>query len=322
MAKGHGVHTAYIELTTALKKLPGVEVIVNTSGKADITHLHTVGGYALYRLLFDRSKKVVSAHIVPASLVGSLVGARLWLPLASIYLRWFYNRADLVFAVSDETKRVLLKLGVKRPIEVVYNVIDTKRYSTTRNDKKKAREALGIAEDAWLVIGAGQVQPRKRIDSFISAASQLPAMQFLWVGGMPFGKLAAENRSMQQYIDNAPANTSFTGVVELEEMKRYYHAADVFWLPSEQETFGLVVVEAAAAGLPVVLRNIPDYTETFAEDALLVNEADTVGMLKMLRSDNEFYTQARSQAERIARRYDASSGAKRVTTLYKTLLEK
>ena len=320
MAKGHGVHTAYIELTNALKKRSDVTVTVNKRAHADVTHLHTVGAYALYRLLFDRSKKVISAHIVPASLVGSLVGAQLWAPLAKLYLRWFYNRADLVFAVSDETKRVLLDMGVKKPIEVVYNVIDTTRYATKPSDKAAARKELGIKEDEWVVIGAGQVQPRKRIDSFVGAASQLPQMQFIWVGGMPFGKLAAENAAMQRMIDSPPPNVTFTGVVELDAMKQYYQAADVFWLPSEQETFGLVVVEAAAAGLPVVLRDIPDYAETFASDALLVREEATVGMLEMLQTDTGFYAQAKSHAARIAERYDAQAGAKRIIELYRSLL--
>lgn len=320
MTKGHGVHTAYIELTNALKQRPDVTVAVNKRAPADITHLHTVGVYALYRLLFDRSKKVISAHIVPASLVGSLVGAQLWAPLAKAYLRWFYNRADLVFAVSDETKRVLLAMGVKKPIEVVYNVIDTTRYATTPADRATARQALGIKDDAWVVIGAGQVQPRKRLDSFVGVASQLPDMQFMWVGGMPFGKLAAENVAMQRLIDSPSPNVTFTGGVELDEMKQYYQAADVFWLPSEQETFGLVVVEAAAAGLPIVLRDIPDYAETFANAALLVRDEDTAGMLEMLRTDAEFYAQAKMHASRIADRYDSSAGAKRTIDLYQSLL--
>lgn len=320
MTKGHGVHTAYIELTNALKQRPDVSVAVNKKGPADITHLHTVGAYALYRLLFDRSQKVVSAHIVPASLVGSLVGARFWAPLAKLYLRWFYNRADLVFAVSDETKRVLVDLGVKKPIEIVYNVIDTSRYATTPADKQAARDTLGITRDAWVVIGAGQVQPRKRLDSFVGVASQLPDMQFMWVGGMPFGKLAAENSAMQRLIDSSSPNVTFTGGVELDEMKQYYQAADVFWLPSEQETFGLVVVEAAAAGLPIVLRDIPDYAETFANAALLVRDEDTAGMLEMLQTDEAFYTQAKARAASIAERYDAKAGAERVIGIYSSLL--
>ena len=318
--QGHGVHTAYVELTNALKKRDDVEVVVNQFGKTDITHLHTVGLYALRHLLSGSSKKVVSAHIVPGSLVGSLIGAKLWLPLASLYLKWFYNRADMLFAVSDETKRSLEKLGVTKPIEIVYNLVDTSRYETTPADKAAARRALGIAEDAWVVVGSGQVQPRKRVDDFVAAAKELPDMRFIWVGGMPFGKLAADHGAMQQMIETAPENFTCTGVVEHEAVRQYYQAADVFWLPSEQETFGLVVVEAAAAGLPVVLRDIPDYAETFANDALLCTPEQTTGMLSMLRDDPKFYAEARRQASEIAKRFDSVAGADHVTEIYKKLL--
>lgn len=318
--QGHGVHTAYKELTTALERRDDCEVVVNRSGPADITHLHTVGIYALRRLLFDRSKKVVSAHIVPASLVGSLVGASLWLPLARLYLRWFYNRADLVFAVSDETRRELLRLGVRKPIEIVYNLIDTTQYATKLDDKVAARRALGIDTDSWVVIGAGQVQPRKRVDDFVAAGTKLPEMRFLWVGGMPFGKLAAGHGAMQRMMETAPQNVSFTGVVDHAAVRHYYQAADVFWLPSEQETFGLVVVEAAAAGLPVVLRNIPDYAETFADDALLCSPDEVVQVLRRLRDDPQFYETSRSRAAHIAARFDTGAGAERVVALYQRLL--
>lgn len=319
--KGHGVHTAYVELTNALKKLEGVEVVVNRRGAADVTHLHTVGLYSLVRLLSDRSKKVVSAHIVPASLVGSLVGANLWLPLARVYLRWFYNRADMVFAVSDETKRELESLGVKKPIEVVYNLIDTSNYTSTADDKVQAREKLNLAANGWVVVGAGQVQPRKRVDDFVAVARELPDMHFIWVGGMPFGKLAADHSDMQRLIDTAPANVTFTGVIDHADVKAYYQAADVFWLPSEQETFGLVVVEAAATGLPVVLRDIPDYTETFAQDALLVKPEKVVDTLNALRNDTAFYIASRTSAEKIAKRYDSVEGARNVFTIYSKLVE-
>ena len=319
--QGHGVHTAYVELTNALKKRDDVEVTVNQFAKSDITHLHTVGLYALRHLLFGSSKKVVSAHIVPDSLVGSLVGARLWLPLAKLYLRWFYNRADLLFAVSDETKRSLEKLGVVKPIEIAYNLIDTSHYETAPSDKITARKKLGIAEDAWVVVGSGQVQPRKRVDGFVLAARELPEMNFIWVGGMPFGKLAADHTAMQHMIDAAPDNFHCTGVVEHKAVKQYYQAADVFWLPSEQETFGLVVVEAAAAGLPVVLRDIQDYDETFRGCAVMVAEDEVVPALEHLRHDKKAYEEAQKLSVKIAKRFDSVAGAKRVVASYEKLLK-
>ena len=318
--QGHGVHTAYVELTNALKKLSDVEVVVNQRGPADITHLHTVGIYALRRLLWDKNKKVVSAHILPASLVGSLVGAKVWLPLAKAYLRWFYNKADLVFAVSDETRRGLQKMGVKKPIEIVYNTIDTGRYLTTPADKAAARTELKIAPDAWVVVGAGQVQPRKRLDSFIAASRQLPDVQFVWVGGMPFGRLAADHAGMERLIAQAPPNFTCTGVIDHVDVKRYYQASNVFWLPSEQETFGLVVVEAAAAGLPVILRDIPDYAETFATDAILTDDAHVSEHITTLRDDQAAYAKAIEHASRIAKRYDSLNGAVQVRETYDKLL--
>lgn len=319
--QGHGVHTAYVELTNALKKL-GCDVETNTWREADLTHIHTVGTYALRHLLLRPGKKIVSAHVVPDSFVGSLVGAKLWLPFARVYLRWFYNRADVIFAVSDETKRELVALGVKKPIEIVYNLIDTSRYRTTAADKIAARKNLGIAKDTWVLVGAGQVQPRKRIDSFIETAKKLPDMQFVWVGGMPFGKLAAEHKRMAEMIETAPENFSCTGVVKLEDVKQYYQAADAFWLPSEQETFGLVVVEAAAAGLPVVLRDIPDYNETFRDGAVMVTDETVSSALERLRTDTSFYERQRKLAkERIVVRFDSVEGAKRVEKIYEELLK-
>ncbi|HET7630284.1 MAG TPA: glycosyltransferase, partial [Candidatus Saccharimonadales bacterium] len=319
--KGHGVHTAYLEHVNSLKKLKDITVQVNKLGVADITHIHTVGAYSLLHLLFGGGKKVVSAHVVPASFVGSLVLAKWWLPLAKLYLRWFYNRADLVLAVSDETKRELVRLGVKKPIEIMYNSIDTAVYKKTAQGRKAARAKLGLHASDWLVVGAGQVQPRKRIDSFVVAAKRLPDMKFTWVGGMPFKRVAADYDKMNRLMKAAPANANFTGVIELEAVKDYYHAADAFLLPSSQETFGLVVIEAAASGLPVVVRDIQDYDETFkGYVSMFKNDKELVSRLQELRNDsNHFSAQVKLSAQ-LAERYDSKAAAERLVDLYTSLI--
>lgn len=314
--KGHGVHTAFIETVNALKKRPGVEVKVNSFGSTDITHVHTIGLYSLSFLLFNSGRKVVSAHIVPDSLIGSLIGAKFWLPLARVYLRWFYNRAHMVLAVSDSTKRELRAMGVKRPIKILYNMVDTDNYATSPQERARMRKKLKIADTAWVVVGNGQVQPRKRVDSFLAAARACPDMQFIWVGGMPFGKLAAENSAMKQMFVDAPGNVHLTGVIELEAVRQYYAAADVFWLPSSQETFGLVVVEAAASGLPVMLRDIPDYKETFGDCALMETDETFVTTLKRLRDDKTYYEHAAKRSANIAKKYGSERGVERLLELY------
>ena len=98
--QGHGVHTAYKEITGALKKQPVVDIAINTNRPADIVHVQTVGMYALGRLLRKNGKKIVSAHLVPDSFIGSLRAAKYWKPVGKLWLKFFYGRADLVLACS------------------------------------------------------------------------------------------------------------------------------------------------------------------------------------------------------------------------------
>ena len=63
--QGHGVHTAYKEITGALEKQPAIDIAINTNRSADIVHVQIVGMYALGQLLRKNSKKIVSAHLVP-----------------------------------------------------------------------------------------------------------------------------------------------------------------------------------------------------------------------------------------------------------------
>lgn len=208
------MHTAFVEMTNALKDRDDIDIAVNKARlDADIVHVQTTGLYSMKKMRQSGGKKVVSAHVVPASFIGSIKGAKLLEPLARAYLRWFYNKADLVLAVSDYTKNELEKIGVKKPISILYNTIDTAKYANSPAKKKSARQKLGISNDAFVVVGSGQVQPRKRVDVFFDMAEKMPDVEFVWVGGVPFGVIAAENGAMQRMMNNPPKNLKFTGVI-------------------------------------------------------------------------------------------------------------
>lgn len=319
--QGHGVHSAYIEMARALKKRVDADIRVNTDRPVDITHIQTMGTYALPRLLWGSGKKVVSAHLVPDSFIGSLALARVWRGLATWYLKSFYNRADLLLAVSDETRDDLEKIGVTKPIKIFYNFVDASQYHTTTQDRRQARRKLKVAENDFVVVGSGQVQPRKRVDEFIELAHKLPNVKFIWVGGMPFGKVAADYEKMRKMIDNAPTNVMITGVIPLEQVRKYYQAADVFILPSQQETFGMVVVEAAATGLPVILRDIPDYDATFRDAAIVVDGSKFAEEIVHLRDDPKYYAAAVENSKVIAKRFGSERGAELLMEHYRSLLD-
>jgi len=319
--KGHGVHTAYIEITEALRRRPDIDIAVNTDRPADITHIQTMGLYALRRLLFGPGKKVVSAHLVPDSFIGSLRGASYWKFIGRLWLKYFYSHADLVLAVSKMVQDELQSdMGLKN-VSLLYNTIDMKNYHRTDADKIAARRTLAIDTDAFIVVGNGQIQPRKHFDVFIRMARELPDIRFVWIGGIPFKNLAAEYGKMKRMIDDAPSNLTATGVIPLEDVRKYYHAADVFVLPAEQENHPLCVLEAAGTGLPIVLRNIPQYEDTFADAAIMADtDEDFVRIVDELRHDSEKLAVAAKKSQIIASRFDSVEGADKAVAFYRSLL--
>lgn len=323
--QGHGVHTAYEEMSRALEARSDIELVRNdfdAQVECDVIHFHTIGTKTFKKLRQKGPVKVMSAHVVPDSFVGSLVGAHMWKPVAAAYLRWFYGKADMLLAVSTTTADELRRLGIRVPIRVLHNSVDTVRYKQPSPDaRQRIRKLLGIKKDTFVVIGAGQVQPRKRVDAFMAAAKALPDVAFVWVGGIPFGPAAADHKAMKKLMNSTLPNLYFPGQIELDDMVDFYHAADLFWLPSEQETFGLVVIEAAASGLPILLRDIADYNHTFREFADVATDATFIEHITRFASDAVFYAKQAKLAKKLAVQFDSQTVTNELVKLYRQLVK-
>lgn len=319
--QGHGVHTAYKEITEALKKRKDIDIKVNTNRPADIVHVQTIGMYALGRLLRRNGKKVVSAHLVPDSLVGSIRAAKYWRGLAKLWMKFFYGRADLVLACSGMVRDELKNKMKLKNVDLLYNTVDMAQYRISPKEKAEARKELGLSAKDFVVVGNGQVQPRKRLDTFLAIAKAMPDAKFFWVGGIPFKHLGAEYESMNRLIKKLPENVEVTGVIPLAEVRKYYAVADVFTLPATQENHPMCVLEAAGASLPVVLRDIPEYDDTFRGDALMAkNDQEFIDIIRRLKDDKKYYDRAVDGAKKIAKRFDSVAGAERVVEFYNSLL--
>lgn len=325
--QGHGVHTAYLELATALEARPDVLLIRGEFRRrvdCDVYHIHTVGTTMWRKLLDGNAKKVVSAHVIPDSLIGSFLLAKHWRFFARVYMQWFYNRADKVLAVSKTVAKALeteLKVP-KEKIEVFYNTIDMAGFATTPDDRVSAREHFGIPDDKFVVVGVGQVQPRKRVDIFERLAWRHPDVQFIWVGGIPFKHMGAEYASMRRLIERAPKNLLITDVIPRPDVKRYLQAADAFCLPAEQENHPMCILEAAGVGLPIIARDIPEYDDTFGDDILRCDDESFGDAVELLRSDKDEYDRWVARAKEIAKRFDTSTAADRLVRIYRDLAGK
>jgi 1,2-diacylglycerol-3-alpha-glucose alpha-1,2-galactosyltransferase len=323
--QGHGVHTAYIEMAEALEARSDINVIRGDFGRVtdcDVVHVHSIGSRTYRKLLQKHTPRVISAHVVPASFIGSIVLARYWLFFMRWYLRWFYARAEKVLAVSQTVADSLHNdLGVPREkIEVFYNTIDMANYKTDVSDKKAARKLLKVDQKSFVVVGNGQVQPRKRLDVFVRMAKSLPDVQFVWVGGIPFKRLGADYSAMQTLMKNLPKNMRITGVVPHHAVKSYLAAADVFCLPAEQENHPMAVLEAAGSGLPIVIRDIAEYDDTFRHDAIRCSDDSFVDAVRRLRDDSKYYEDTKKGTSKIANRFDSANAAAKLVVLYRDLI--
>jgi 1,2-diacylglycerol-3-alpha-glucose alpha-1,2-galactosyltransferase len=132
--------------------------------------------------------------------------------------------------------------------------------------------------------------------------------------------LGADYNHMQQLLEDKPANVTVTGVIEHEDVRRYLQAADVFFLPSDQENHPMAVLEAAGAGLPIVLRDIPEYNDTFKNDALRGTDETFTSLISKLLTDDAFRKQTLLGSQDIAKRFDSVSGCHQLIDAYNSAL--
>ena len=147
-------------------------------------------------------------------------------------------------------------LNIKRRIAVLSNGIDLSLYECDEKRAMKFR-AQHALDDRPLVLSIGLVFLRKGIIDFVDAAKKLPRFRFVWVGRIlawPFLPKAAKN-----VLEAAPENVLFTGRVD--SICEALSAADVFVFPSYEENQGIAALEAAACGVPIILRDLPVYSD-------------------------------------------------------------
>jgi glycosyltransferase involved in cell wall biosynthesis len=182
--------------------------------------------------------------------------------------RFTYNGlADHILANSVATKRSLL---VNAPwlkpdrIEVIYKGIDPAPYLESPDDGLSLRRELGIAYDSPLVGFVGQIIERKGIPDLVwsipRVVERMPAARFLFVGeGKLVEFLLAKARELG--VEGNVIHAGFR-----QDIPAVMKAIDLLVLPSVVEGFGYVLVEAMAAGKPVVATNVSSIPEIVQDD--------------------------------------------------------
>jgi N-acetyl-alpha-D-glucosaminyl L-malate synthase BshA len=223
--------------------------------RLDIVHAHYAVPHATAAYLADemlasamsaaQPKTVTTLHGTDITLIGS-DSSYAWVVGFSI------ERSDVVTAVSQSLKAdTIAALGIRHHIDVIPNFLDCVEYR--RRPDPSLRRRLCPRGDEGLIVHMSNFRPVKRVeavlDVFNMVRGEVPA-RLLLIGDGP-DRPAIERRAREQGVAD---DVVFVG--EEHDPVRWLSVADLFLLPSAQESFGLAALEAMACEVPVIASNV------------------------------------------------------------------
>lgn len=266
-SSGYRVATVYLSGQPSVEVEQGSEsdeVIFLGYEPRDIGGLKLSAIRDLRRLACDRKYTFCIAHRFKPIYIAllatklSVVGVH---HSSGVYGRWNrrlvvnrFRKRLLLIGVSDFIRdeiRVALKSWPEQKVQRLYNRIDLERVQAEQVSREEARAHLGLPQDAWVVGNVGRLHPDKDqntlIRGFAEALPDLPPGSLLAIMGS--GRLEAHLKSL---VSELELNESVLFLGQVKEGRRYFKAFNVFALSSDHEPFGMVLLEAMAAGVPLI----------------------------------------------------------------------
>lgn len=171
-------------------------------------------------------------------------------PLLKKYLKYVYGLTDKIICPTIYTKRLLLAYGLlDGKLIVQSNGVDILKFKKNEVKRDFYRKKYNLEN---IVIGnVSLVIPRKGVNSFLYLAKEFSKNQFIW-----YGKIY-NSVMVKPLPKKIPENVKFTGYIN--DIVAAFNSFDVFVFPSYEENQGMVILEAAAIGLPILVRDIGAY---------------------------------------------------------------
>lgn len=195
----------------------------------------------------------------------------------------FKNRLRLLGvsnAVRDDMRKSLSKFPQEH-IQTLYNRIDVEAVQKAQLSKEAAREFLNLPQDVWIVGNVGRLHPDKDqatlIKGFAKALPDLPAGSVLAIMGE--GRLEQDLKQLASEL-NVSNSVCFLG--QVASGRNYFKAFDLFALTSDHEPFGMVLLEAMAADVPVIATDCGGAKEVVASKENLFPLGDYWALAEMM----------------------------------------
>jgi glycosyltransferase involved in cell wall biosynthesis len=303
--------------------------------KYDLIHTnYWLSGWVGMQLAKDLSlKQVHTYHSLGAvkyqsvSEIPFIAGTRLQVEKACL------ESAACVVATSPQEREHMRQLvSDKGNIEIIPCGTDLDNFGSI--SRSEARLRLGIPRSSLVVLYVGRFDRRKGIETLVRAIGRsifpgLADIRLILVGGSRLGQSdGIERERIEGIVDELGLRefTTFPGQISPEALPYYYGAANVCVVPSHYEPFGLVAIEAMAAGSPVVASNVGGlkYTVVHEKTGLLCPPQDEIAFSeaidRILSRPNWQAQLGRAAKERVKSKFGWDEVGRQLSELYIDLI--
>ena len=251
------------------------------------------------------------------SLIAPKLAGRITEELVRRYLR----QCAHVVVPTESIRAMLAKnYGLEQGVTVVPTPVDLMKFRDLKPEKVRASFGL---EGKEVLLFVGRLAREKGLEMLVQAFSLIqefrPGVRLMLLGRGPFEGALKAKIEQSGYRDLV----IFAGAVSHDEVPSYYAAADLFVFPSTTETQGLVIIEAMAAGLPVVAVRAPGAMDVLIEGGGVLTEnkpeALARGVVDIL-ANTEQQRELSEQARRAVERYSIPDATARMLNAYEVAL--
>lgn len=298
--------------------------------RLDIAHAQSPLNLGLLAKRIARHQKIPIICTVhtdfPAWIRANLKEKFLLPRLTEWWLKCYSNQMDAVIAPSSKIKNTLERVGVKKPIHILANCVDLELFRRDKSGDGELRRRFDIPEAAKVLVFVGSLSRQKNVGFLIRALAEILKTRkdvFLLLVGAGDYKKDLQKISAELSLDG---NVRFAGFVPHEAVTPYYNMSDVFVMASLSEVMPLVILEAQACGLPVVVLDEAAFYDTInsGENGFLVKEEKPAlfaeNVLKLL-SDREVYGRFSEAALRKAGNFSIDKQTNRLLEIYQSVIQ-
>lgn len=236
-------------------------------------------------------------------------------------LGMIYSRTDAVIALSNKSKKQLegWQQQYSYDVRLIPTGIDALP-EPSRQELAVFRKTYGIAEDDEVVLYVGRLAAEKNLDLLIPAIKRVlkvrPNARLLFVGDFEYRE-TLENKARRSGVGK---RITFTGNIPRHSLGVAYAAGDIFAFPSMTDTQGLVLHEAAHAGLPFVIAD-PDVTQVVVDGQNGIvarnNVASFTDAIVTLLSDSKLRKKYGKESKKLAEQYTEFTQSKKLEATYR-----